>query len=110
MRRLISFLGLFTSLAPPAGPVLAAGDPAAGKALAEQLCAGCHAVERGATSPLAAAPPFATFPAKWPVEHLQEALAEGIVVGHDAGVRMPEFRLRPDQIDDLIAHLKLLAE
>ena len=71
--------GLAVLLAPaPAGAV---GDAAAGGALARELCAGCHAVERGAASPVPDAPPFASFPAKWPVEHLQEALAEGIVVG-----------------------------
>jgi mono/diheme cytochrome c family protein len=33
------------------------------------------------------------------------SLAEGIVTGHPA---MPEFRLEPDQIGDIIAYLKSL--
>jgi hypothetical protein len=40
-----------------------------------------------------------------PVETLGEALAEGINTGHPA---MPEFVLDPDQIHDLLSHLKTL--
>ncbi|MBI4274414.1 MAG: cytochrome c, partial [Rhizobiales bacterium] len=36
-------------------------------------------------------------------ESLEEALGEGIVTGHPS---MPEFRLDPGQIGDLIAFLK----
>jgi hypothetical protein len=39
------------------------------------------------------------------VESLEEALAEGIVSGHPT---MPEFRLDPGQIQDLISYLKTL--
>ena len=42
---------------------------------------------------------------RYPVENLEEALAEGIVTGHPT---MPEFRLDPDQIENLIAYLKTL--
>jgi cytochrome c len=42
---------------------------------------------------------------KYAVENLQESLAEGIVTGHPT---MPEFRLDPGQIADLIAFLKTL--
>ena len=41
----------------------------------------------------------------YPVESLEEALAEGISTGHPT---MPEFRLDPDQIGDVIAYLKSL--
>lgn len=82
-----------------------APDIDAGGALADRLCARCHAVGQTDASPFAAAPPFRTFARKWPLENLEEALAEGIVVGHDA---MPAFALSPDQIADLIAHLETL--
>jgi len=36
---------------------------------------------------------------------LQEALAEGISTGHPT---MPEFRLEPDQVNDVISYLKSL--
>ena len=78
-------------------------DAAAGRALASKMCARCHAIERQGASPLRNAPPFRTFAAKWPLENLEEALAEGIVVGHKD---MPEFELTPPQIADLIAHLR----
>ena len=108
--RPVAPLALALALVAPAAPARAAGDPAAGGVLARQLCAGCHAVEPGAASPIAEAPPFTSFAAKWPVEHLQEALAEGIVVGHHGGARMPEYRFHPEQVDDLIAYLRTLSE
>ena len=94
----------------PVAPVRAEGDPAAGEALAARLCAGCHAVAKGERSPAPAAPPLASFAERWPLEHLEEAFAEGIVVGHSGGVRMPEFVLEPQQIDDLLAYLATLSE
>jgi hypothetical protein len=42
---------------------------------------------------------------RYPVETLAEAFAEGIVTGHPS---MPEFRLEPDQIHDLLSFLKSL--
>lgn len=80
----------------------AAGDPEAGRLIAQTECAGCHAIGKEGTSPLAAAPPFRTFTRKWPVEHLEEALAEGITVGHGP---MPEFIFEPEEIGDLVAYL-----
>jgi len=92
------------------GDAAAQARPAAdrGQDLAERLCAGCHAVGPAGASPQAAAPPFRTFPDRWPVEYLAEALAEGIVVGHGADVAMPEFRFEPAEIDALIAYLDAL--
>ncbi len=68
-------------------------------------CASCHSISRVGPSPLAIAPPFRTLHQKYPVESLTESLAEGIVTGH---ATMPEFRLDPDQIGDVIAFLKSL--
>jgi mono/diheme cytochrome c family protein len=73
--------------------------------LASHNCARCHAIDKTHASPFKPAPPFRTLHERYPVEGLQEALAEGIVVGHPA---MPEFRFEPDQIDDFIAFLKSL--
>jgi cytochrome c len=42
---------------------------------------------------------------RYPVERLEEALADGIVTGHPT---MPELRLDPGQVGDVIAHLKSL--
>lgn len=88
------------------GPAYAAETKVeAGKILADRLCARCHAVGQKGVSPLKEAPPFRTLSSKWPLENLAEALAEGIVVGHDA---MPAFELTPDQIDAFLAYLNTL--
>ena len=68
-------------------------------------CASCHSVDKVSPSPLAIAPPFRTLHLKYPVENLEESLSEGIVTGHPT---MPEFRLDPDQIHDLLSYLKTL--
>jgi len=68
-------------------------------------CAKCHAIGKVGDSPLAPAPPFRTLHTRYPVESLQEALAEGIVIGHPS---MPQFQLDPGQIRDVIAYLKTL--
>jgi mono/diheme cytochrome c family protein len=68
-------------------------------------CAQCHSIDKVTESPLRIAPPLRTLHQRYPVESLEEALAEGIVTGHPS---MPEFRLPPDQINDVIAFLKTL--
>jgi len=76
-----------------------------GLAFVQANCARCHAVDRTGKSPLVVAPPFRTLHERYPVENLQESLAEGIVTGHPA---MPEFQLAPGQVDDVITYLKWL--
>ena len=76
-----------------------------GRNLARTYCAGCHSIDKVTNSPLAIAPPFRTLHKKYPVETLEEPLAEGIVTGHPS---MPEFSFAPDQIGDFIAFLKSL--
>jgi cytochrome c len=68
-------------------------------------CSRCHSIDKVTESPLKIAPPFRTLHQRYPVESLQESLAEGIVTGHPT---MPEFRLDPGQIADVIAYLKSL--
>ena len=76
-----------------------------GQQFASANCARCHSVDKVTPSPLPIAPPFRTLHERYPVENLEEPLAEGIVTGHP---NMPEFRLAPDQISDFIAFLKSL--
>ncbi|MBZ0229488.1 MAG: cytochrome c [Bauldia sp.] len=82
-------------------------DPAAQRGLTfvRANCAMCHAVGHFGDSPLSPAPAFRTLHALYPVEELEEALAEGIVTGHPS---MPQFTLDGAQIDDVIAYLKTL--
>lgn len=68
-------------------------------------CARCHAIGKLGDSPLSVAPTFRALHLKYPVESLQEAFAEGIVTGHPT---MPEFRLDPGQIQDVLSYLKTL--
>ncbi len=84
------------------------GDPARGARLASDNCGRCHALGREGDSPNAAAPPFRLLAERYPLENLEEALAEGITVGHE-GTGMPEFELSPEQIDDLLAFLRGLS-
>jgi len=76
-----------------------------GRNLLHSHCSRCHAVDRTGTSPLQGAPPFRTLHQRYPVESLEEPLAEGIVTGHP---EMPEFRFDPNQIGDIIGYLKSL--
>lgn len=78
---------------------------ARGLVLIQEHCAKCHAVSRSDISPNPAAPPFRILGKRYPPESLQEAFAEGIVVGH---AEMPEFKFRPSDIGDLIAYLKFV--
>lgn len=82
-------------------------SPAAqrGFALLRTHCARCHSIDKVSESPLKLAPPFRTLHQRYPVESLEESLAEGIITGHPS---MPEFRFEPDQVADVIAYLKSL--
>jgi cytochrome c len=76
-----------------------------GRTFALNNCARCHSIDKVTESPLKIAPPFRTLHKRYPVETLAEAFAEGIQTGHPT---MPEFRLDPDQIHDLLSYLKTL--
>lgn len=90
---------------PPAPP--AYGDVEQGRHLAELYCVSCHAIGTEGESPHPMAPPLRTLSRNYPVNALEEAFAEGILVGHPD---MPEFRFEPDQIDDLLAYLQSIQE
>jgi cytochrome c len=82
-------------------------SPAAqrGQVLLRTHCARCHSIDKVTPSPLKIAPPFRTLHTRYPVEDLEEPLAEGIITGHPT---MPEFRFDPGQVGDIIAYLKSL--
>jgi mono/diheme cytochrome c family protein len=99
--RAAAALVLAAALAAPAAH--AAGSVERGYRIAQRNCSQCHAIGPKGTSRNAAAPPFRTLSQRYPIEMLQEALAEGMLTGHP---EMPEFRFTPSEIDDLIAYLK----
>ena len=101
MNRLAIALALAAALG--ARPAAAAGSAEHGRVMAQRLCSACHAIGSHGESPNHKAPPFRTLGTKYPIDMLQEALAEGIRTGHPA---MPAFAFEPPQIDDLIAYIK----
>ena len=78
----------------------------AGREIAERFCARCHAIGPEGKSPHERAPPFRMIVAKGHVENLEEALGEGIVVGHPD---MPQFQFSPQNVGALVAYLKSLS-
>lgn len=73
-----------------------------GQAIVEAKCASCHATGRTGASPNDRAPPLRSLSARYPLESLAEALAEGLMVGHSG---MPEFRFQPDEIEAILAYI-----
>ena len=97
--------GLLTALARPC----AADDDqlARGKALVVRDCSRCHAVGKTDASRHKQAPPFRTLSKRYPIESLEEALAEGIITGHPD---MPEFQYEPDDVGAIIVYLKSIQQ
>ncbi|WP_373505090.1 c-type cytochrome [Aestuariivirga sp.] len=68
-------------------------------------CARCHAIDMESASAEPKAPPFRDVVKKYEPAALEEALAEGIMTGHE---QMPEFTFEPDQVTAIIAYLDTL--
>ena len=83
-------------------------DPASlatGEALAQIHCATCHAVGKDDESAQPGAPAFRELSKLYPLESLEEPLAEGIVTGHE---NMPEIAFEADDIDAFLGFLTLI--
>ncbi len=78
-----------------------------GRVLVLENCSTCHSVERTGESTHPEAPPFRTLHERYPLETLEEALAEGIVTGHPD---MPEFTATPPQIAGILAYIGSISE
>ena len=103
MRRLIGCLVITLAMTTTASTLTPAEQR--GRNFVTTNCARCHSVDKATPSPLKIAPPFRELHLRYPIETLQESLAEGISTGHPA---MPVFRLDPDQINDVLSYLKSL--
>jgi cytochrome c len=77
-----------------------------GHEIAGKFCARCHAIGMRGASPHPSAMPFRDIAARGQVENLEEALGEGIVVGHPD---MPQWRFGPNEVGALVAYLKSLS-
>jgi mono/diheme cytochrome c family protein len=86
-------------------PAFAAGDAAAGKALAERWCASCHLVGPGQASATTEAPPFATIATR-------DADAIAALAGFlaDPHPPMPDLSLTRQEIRDLLAYIGSLKQ
>lgn len=103
-----------------ATPALGANDGARlGRRIAQNRCAACHLIDnkvdgarRGGAhaSPNPSAPPFQVIAMTYDPSDLEEALAEGIVVGHNVkgDAEMPEFALSAREAGALVAYLQTL--
>jgi mono/diheme cytochrome c family protein len=78
---------------------------ALGRAIAAKNCGRCHAIGRIGASANPKSPPFRALSRRYPIVDLEEALGEGIMVGHE-GLEMPHFQLSPGQIGAMMAYLK----
>ncbi len=88
------------------GNAKSANDPVTqGFDLLRANCASCHAIDATSLSPEAKAPPFRDVVKRYEPQALEEALAEGIVTGHE---QMPEFAFEPDQVSAIVAYLDTL--
>ena len=102
-RRGLALIGMAAGLA--GATAAGAADPArieAGRRIAEKACADCHAIGSTGTSAKPEAPPFRELGRKYPVESLEEALAEGVVVGHPG---MPQVKMNEAEIGAFLAWL-----
>lgn len=92
-----------------AGSTLAA-DPeqvAAGREIAQQQCAQCHAIDRTSKSPNATAPPLRDVLAVNDADNLAYRFIEAMRVGHD---EMPLFDFDVRAADSLIAYIVSISE
>jgi mono/diheme cytochrome c family protein len=85
----------------------ARAEHARGREIAQTNCGSCHAVGATGESPAPEAPPFRTLSRNYRVSMLEEALAEGISVGHPA---MPQFQFAPDDVNALVGYLQSIQE
>jgi mono/diheme cytochrome c family protein len=96
-------VAVIVALACATGPVRAqeGGDPVKGVAIARQVCAECHAVERGQDRPAGAEAPAFVAIAKTP-GMTSIALTAALRTSHR---RMPNIILAGDDLRDVVAYL-----
>ena len=88
-----------------AAPPASRAQVAEGHRIVRRDCAGCHAIGSRDLSRQPTAPPFRDLHRRYDVAGLEEALAEGIMVGHAA---MPAKAYAATDIEAMIGYLKSL--
>jgi cytochrome c553 len=79
---------------------------ARGKAILQEKCGRCHAVEVAGESPLKIAPPMRDIYARYAPRELQEELSQGMVSKHKA---MPQIEFSHEDVAAIMAYLYALA-
>jgi cytochrome c len=74
-----------------------------GRALAERMCAECHAIGKSGQSPHANAPPFHALDRRLNLDTFMERLREGLMVGHPD---MPAFRFTREDARSFVLYLR----
>lgn len=74
-----------------------------GRAIATQNCSGCHAIGRKGTSPNRDSPAFRNLGARYKIDDLDEAFAEGLTSNHKG---MPDFRFSASDTMAMLAYIK----
>ena len=80
---------------------------ARGESIVQEKCSRCHATGRTDASPNPKALPFREVGKLYPLDHLAEALAEGIITGDND---MPEFKFNPRDVDAIIEYLSAMSQ
>jgi len=102
-------MSVFCRVAALLAPAMFASVPAIaasgrGEALAAQWCSSCHAVKSGQTSPNPKAAPFPKIAAE------PTATEYGLrVFLKTTHATMPNYKIDPDDIDDLVGYIRSLA-
>jgi mono/diheme cytochrome c family protein len=78
---------------------------ARGQDLVTRNCAVCHAVGLDDASLNVSAPPFRDLHQRFPLDDLEAGILSDLIAGHPP---MPEFRLTPSEVHDLVAYLRSL--
>lgn len=73
-----------------------------GRTLVRDYCSRCHAIGSSGESTFRGAPTFRELWRRYPVDVLEEALAEGFTSGHPA---MPEFIFGPRDAEAIVTYL-----
>lgn len=107
--RAIIAAGVAALLLLDAMPLDAAGSArlaARGRAVLQQNCARCHAIDPGGDSPMQAAPPMREIYGRFAPRELQAELSEGMV-SHFKD--MPQIEFRSEDVDAIMAYLYQLS-
>lgn len=78
-----------------------------GERLLRRHCGRCHVVGLNGTSPHPVAPIFKHLSRKYPVELLEESMAEGLMSGHPD---MPVFYFNIEEVESIISYLKSIQQ